>query len=461
MPRSARPLLSLLLAACAGPRGAADDESGPAWQDTTGAADTTGTSGITDAAVTYHRDIKPILDAKCVPCHVDRAIAPLALTTYEQARPFAEAIAIATRSGTMPPWPPAADCREYLDDRSLSAEQLATLQTWQELGAPAGDPADAPPPPPPPDPIAPDIELQLAYPYRPVQAPDEHRCFLLTWPRDQVSFVTALDLAPGEPRLVQRAIAYLIAPADVDAYRALDEADPDLGYPCFGGPGPGGAGPQPWLGAWTPGGTGGALPAGTGVRVEPGSLIALQIHYRPRADVDADQSRLRLRTAPDVEHPAVVLPFTDPNWVTGLSPMLIPAGEPDVAHDYALDIAGVLPLLYPDGPFVPGGSFVIRAAALHQHRLGTRSALAVVRGGGETDCILEIPRWDLDWQGSYALREPVPVAPGDQLRLACHWDNSIAHQPVVDGAPQAPRDVLWGEGASDEMCLGLLYITAD
>ena len=466
MPRSAltSSLLALLLAACGGAGGASQGSTGPAWGEATSAAASSSTGADPDAAVTYYRDIKPILDARCVRCHVAGDITPLALTTLEEVRPFAEALAAVTADGSMPPWPPDAACRGYAHDRSLGPGEREALRAWSELGAPAGDPADAPPGPGDPgdEPVVHDVELVIDPPYQPNPGVDERRCFLFDWPKDQVSFVTALDVAPGDRRIVHHAIAYAIPPEYVDLYRAYDEVDPNVpGYPCFGGPDPGGASPLPWLGAWTPGTVGGAFPAGTGVRVLPGSLLALQIHYRLRPGMNADRSRLRLRTAASVERPAVALAFTDPEWITGLTPMLIPAGTPDVVHAYELDLASVLPLLVPDGPFVPGGAFVVRAAALHQNLLGTRSDLRVLRSGGAQDCVLDVPRWDSDWEGSYELLAPVAVAPGDRVRLECHWDNSAGNQPIVQGAPQAPRDVLWGEDSRDEMCLGVLYITAE
>ena len=65
------------------------------------------------------------------------------------------------------------------------------------------------------------------------------------------------------------------------------------------------------------------------------------------------------------------------------------------------------------------------------------------------------PRWDFHWQGSYALKVPTRVQAGDSLSIECHWDNSAKNQP----GGIAPRELNWGEGTDDEMCLGFLYIT--
>ena len=421
------------------------------------------TDNSADAAVTYYRDIKSILDTRCTQCHTPGNIAPFSLLTYDEARPFADALADSADAGTMPPWPPDNSCRAYPHDRSLPDADRKLLRKWAELGAPAGDPDDAPPPTEAPGgAIAYDVELELA-PYSPKIIPDEYRCFLIDWPKDEESFVTALDVIPGDRQLVHHVIAYALEPKDVDAYRALEASDPDPGYLCYGGPG--GAGNSvweiPWLGAWVPGTTGGAMPAGTGLRVQPGSVIAVQMHYHGSAGAKPDQSRLRLRTAPKVDRRAVIMPFTNLDWVLGTEKMHIPAGDPDAVQSFELDMTSVVGFIFPNGPLTPDAPFVVHAAGLHQHTLGTTSKLEVVRdGGGGDECLLDIPRWDFDWQGTYELAEPVTVNPGDRIRVECHWDNSAANQPIVDGVQQEPHDVGWGEGTGDEMCLGLMYVTA-
>ena len=138
--------------------------------------------------------------------------------------------------------------------------------------------------------------------------------------------------------------------------------------------------------------------------------------------------------------------------------MKIPAGEADVVHTFEGDITNFIALLFPGTPIKPGDPYVIHSAALHMHTLGTRASLRVI--GPKPDCLLDIPRWDFNWQRSYFFAEPVTVVSGNELQLECHWDNSAANQPFVDGVQQAPKDVNWGEGTGDEMCLGVVYITA-
>ncbi|MBK9757852.1 MAG: monooxygenase [Nannocystis sp.] len=468
--------LALVLAACGPDTG--DDTGAPAstgdpsttQHSTSGDAPTSGDASTGEPStgepvgVTYYRDIKPLLDARCVQCHSAGNIAPFALTTHAEAAPFAAMLSAAADAGTMPPWPPDPACRAYAHDVTLTPEQRDLLREWTELGAPAGDPASEPPGDDTPgDDVVYDVELQLPAPYLPTITPDEYRCFLLDWPKAEDTFVTALDVVPGERQIVHHVITYAIEPQDVDAYHALEDADPDPGYVCYGGPGASAESVYrvPWLSAWAPGTPGGAMPAGTGLRVQPGSVIAVQMHYHGLPGAKADQSKIRIRTASKVDRPAVIMPFTNLDWVLGSEPMHIPAGDPDVMLSHELDITPYLTFLFPKGPFKGTEPFVVHAAGTHQHTLGTKNKLSVVRKGGTGDeCLLEIPRWDFNWQGTYPFAATATVHPGDRLRLECHWDNSAANQPVVDGVQQPAKDLGWGEGTGDEMCLGMLYVTA-
>lgn len=433
---------------------------GDAPGDATGSAET-GTTAGEEAAVTYYRDIKAILDGKCVGCHSPGNVGPFSLESYEDASAVASALPASVAAATMPPWSPDNACRTYLHDRSLTPAQQQAIADWVDLGAPAGDPADAPPAPEPPAPIDFNIELELPEPYTPTIAPDEYRCFLLPWPEDQETFITALTVTPGERQLVHHVIAFAIPPDQVAAYQALDDEDPDPGYLCYGGPSGGKiAGRAPWLGAWVPGGGSGALPEGTGLPMQPGSLVAVQMHYHSYPGAGPDQSKIQLRTATSVDRVAAMMPFANPGWPMGSEPMTIPAGESDVVHSFELDVSDYLPVLFPAGGLAAGDPFVVHTAALHMHTRGSRGSITVT-GAGQNTCLLDIPRWDFDWQGSYAFADPVTLRAGDKLRLECHYDNSKINQPFVDGVQQEPVDIGWGEGTGDEMCLGIVYITGE
>jgi Copper type II ascorbate-dependent monooxygenase, N-terminal domain/Copper type II ascorbate-dependent monooxygenase, C-terminal domain len=422
-----------------------------------GAASTT--AAAEDPTFTYYRDAKAIIDRKCGSCHRPGDIAPFSLQTYEEVQAVAAVLPSSLETQSMPPWPPAAGCRDYEHSRALSEAEQALLLTWLDEGAPAGDPADAPGDPGAPDDWAPTMSIEMAEPYTPTVEPDENRCFLVPWPEVEAAYITGFRVIPGNRSIVHHMIMFN---ADADAVaelEALDDADPAPGYECFGGVG----GRANWVGAWVPGANDDTLPAGTGIGIEPGSMMVLQLHYNTLSSAPApDQTRVELMLAPEVERPAVTVPFTKFQWVTGGEPMVIPAGDPSVTHSVDMpannpilrQIMGDLGLGADDG-------FVVHGSGLHMHYLGTAASISVVRSGGSEDCMLEIPEWDFAWQGGYTLREPLRVGPDDSLRLSCTWDNSAENQHSVNGELLEPQSVQWGEGTTDEMCLGVLYVTAE
>jgi hypothetical protein len=394
------------------------------------------TSGGGAAGPTYYADAKPILDAKCGKCHVEGGIAPFALTTYADANEHKAAIKSAVEARTMPPWPPASDCNTYLNDRSLDDDQIATLGAWVDAGGQEGDASNPAPPLDVGDARAlsrVDLEIGMDAAYTMTTTPDEYRCFVLDWPETERVFVTGLGVKPGNAAVVHHVIAFIEPPEQLDEVQALDDADPGPGYQCFGGPG----NRADWLGAWVPGSTGYDYPDGTGIAVEPGSKIVMQVHYNSAtAGAEPDQTRVELKLDPSVDKEAHIQPWANPQWLTG--GMDIPAATKGVSYDFALDATKVVSNDQP---------FVIYTAMLHMHQLGRSARLSVDRAAGGEQCLLDIPSWNFHWQGSYPLAETVTFQPGDKMHLECTWDNDTM------------TDVAWGEGTTDEMCLGGFYYT--
>ena len=108
--------------------------------------------GFDPAEITFHKDIEPILQRSCQNCHREESVAPMALLTYAQARPWARSMkrrtAMGRRAGVMPPWSVEQNIgiQEYKFDPSLSDKEVAMMGAWADAGAPRGNVADAPPP---------------------------------------------------------------------------------------------------------------------------------------------------------------------------------------------------------------------------------------------------------------------------------------------------------------------------
>jgi hypothetical protein len=261
-----------------------------------------------DARYTYWRDIKAIVDARCATCHQPGTIAPFALQTADEVVALAPALRSSLELGTMPPWPPSAQCNTYAHDRSLPDAQRDMILAWVDDGAPVGDPADAPPPGDPGEQIAWDAELVMPEAYQTSGALlDDYRCFVMDWPLDQPKYVTGFEAVPDQPSIVHHVIAFVIPPDAAQTYKDLDDGEAGPGYTCYGGPGGGFS--QQWLGAWAPGSQPSSDPD-RGILVQPGSAVVLQMHYHPTPEPPADRSKIRVTLSDDVRYEQVVLPFT-------------------------------------------------------------------------------------------------------------------------------------------------------
>ncbi len=195
-------------------------------------------------------------------------------------------------------------------------------------------------------------------------------------------------------------------------------------------------------------------------------MLVVQMHYNTQtSEPVADQSTIEIAIAEQVEREATVLPLVDLGWVTdGLlgEPMTIPQGESAVAHETSAAFESVFFAQARATLGLPSdASLVLHSANHHMHELGTSQRTEVRHPDGSSSCVLDIPQWDFAWQGSYTRTNPITVRPGDSLWMGCTWDNSAANQPVIDGEVKEPVEVSWGEGTSDEMCLGAFYVTAE
>jgi hypothetical protein len=380
----------------------------------------TGSAG----GVTWREDIAPIVEARCAGCHTEGGVGPFELDSYDAAKVMAGAMAGATAAGRMPPWPPDESCNDYRYSRALTDEQIELVQAWSDAGAPEGsEDGEAI------EPVAGmsrvDVELEMESSYTPTESPDEYRCFVVEWPESGTTYITGFGVRPGEDRVVHHVVAFGIAPEDADTYRDMDDGD---GYACQGGPG--GPADGTWLGGWVPGASGQDFPQGTGLKMEEGSVVVLQMHYNlETAGSLPDQSTVTLSVEDSVEKEASIVTLYDPDWVRG-DGMLIPAGETATFKTSFTNDYGV--------------SLDLWSALLHMHELGSSGGMTTDAG-----CLLQVNDWDFHWQGSYILQEALVAEPEDTLWLTCTFDNTAGTE-----------DVTWGEGTSDEMCLATVYGTA-
>lgn len=392
--------------------------------------------------VTWHQDIRPIIEGRCARCHVEDNIGPFPLTSYEETFAVRQAVQKSVVERTMPPWLPADCCNTFRDDFSLDDDQIALVNAWVDQGAPEGDPNT------PGASLAPvgglsrvDLEIEMREPYTPEPAPgrvDDFRCFLIDWPLEQRAFITGIDPLPGARAIVHHMIIMAVDEQQAERLEALDGADGRPGFDCDGG-----AGDLPTSAIVGGSLLGGDFPEGIGTEVEPGSRIVLNMHYSiADAAPEADLTKIRFKLDGDARSAKTFI-LVNPLWLVD-DAMLIPAGEEDVVHSFQYD------------PRVFTGSRRVDLLGFtpHMHYLGKSIRVGVVRNG-TWQCLAEIPEWDFGWEQPYWFEEPIRMNPGDELYIDCHFDNTKANQPIVDGKQAEPRDVAWGSDNQD-MCSGFI-----
>ncbi|MSQ84103.1 MAG: hypothetical protein EXR77_14670 [Myxococcales bacterium] len=411
---------------------------------TDGAPATSTPDATTTTGATYYKTALPVFAARCNQCHTKGGPAPFALDDYPTAKSFAVASLAAVEAKRMPPWMPSSACRHYADERSIAAEEVKALKDWVAAKSPAGDPLDFKAPAnsqPKAQGVPnrnPEWKLQSPEPYTAdAKLNDDYRCFVVGPEIKQETWIQASRVTPGDTASVHHVILYLIGPSAAGHIPKTDAATPGVGWTCFGGPG---LNPAQNVGGWVPG----TIPQNNGdfagIRVAPGSRLVLQVHYNTLGHKPvADQTLVEVWLHP-----------TAPANLLSIRPLVdfgiqIAAGDANSVHSKELENNSTKP-------------WTIVGVMAHMHQLGKQ--ISVVKKAAPKDvCLVDIERWDFNWQQGYRFLpgEQVTVKPGEKLVLQCAYDNSAAHQPTVNGVQSPPKAVAWGEGTGDEMCLA--YVT--
>ncbi|MBI4851660.1 MAG: ascorbate-dependent monooxygenase [Acidobacteria bacterium] len=387
---------------------------------------------------TFNKEVVRIFQQNCQTCHHPGYIAPFSLMTYSEAKPFAEAIKTAVQSKTMPPWKAAEGCGSFNDERILTNDQIDTLSKWAEAGAPEGDIADLPPP------VQfnsswglgePDLALKSPEPYELRATGDDiYRCFVMPHVFEEDKYVTAVEVLPDAAEVVHHVLLFVDGKG---TSVKLDEADPGPGYTSFGGPG---FAPTAGLGGWAPGNTPRFSPKGVGIKIPKGSRIVMQVHYHSNGKTTPDQTKIGLHFS-DTPLESELRSF--PIFNIGFA---IPPGakKHKVIGQYT----------------VPTG-VNIKAIGVtpHMHLLGQKMKVEVTLPNGQKpNCMIDIPKWDFKWQGTYTYKESMLLPGGSKIKLTAIYDNST-NNPFNPNNP--PKTVTWGEQTTDEMCLAFVSYILD
>jgi len=389
--------------------------------------------------VTYSKDVAPILNQRCGECHRPGQIGPMSLLNFEEARPWAKSIKKSITDRTMPPWFADPQYGHFKDAMVMTPEEIATVVKWVDAGAPEGNKADLPPEPEfariewrmgKPDMI---FEMTEAYTV-PDDVEDIYQHFIIPSGLTEDKWVTATELLPGATDAVHHILVFLAPAGKVDKSKLdelAEEEDGDfeegtdeeaglMGSGLFAKYGPG-SNPEIWH-------------SGRGRKMPAGCNIVFQVHYHKQpgpgtAKVDLSKLAVKFADGP-VEHPITTAWIAHPSFV-------IPAGSPDHKAESVFK-------------FIDDGQ--IYALTPHLHLRGKSFTYTAEYPDGSTAILLDVPKWNFNWQISYVLQEPLDIPKGTKIRATAHWDNSTNNPHN----PDPTLEIRWGNPSTDEMMIGFM-----
>jgi Flp pilus assembly protein TadD len=350
--------------------------------------------------------------------------------SYQDARRRADLMQTVTASRYMPPWLPEPGHGDFLGDRRMSDEDIATIRRWVEQGMKEGD--DAIPTPPvysgdwelgPPD-----LVLEMTSPLEvPASGQDLFMNFALPAGVTSTKWVRAMQIKPGLPQLVHHANVIL------DRTASLRRAHPDTwrsGIPGMDILVDSGEtfDPDSHFLFWKPDSTALVEPAGMPWRLDPGNDLVLNMHLKPTGKIEHVQASIALyfTDEPATEHPMLLQLERDDK-------LDIPAGdkaftvEDSLALPVAVDVLGVYP---------------------HAHYLGKQMEGWATLPSGERRWLVLIKDWDINRQSVYRLAKPLRLPKGSVVHMRYTYDNSAAN---VRNPNSPPIRVKAGNRSVDEM----------
>jgi hypothetical protein len=266
----------------------------------------------------------------------------------------------------------------------------------------------------------------------PAEGDDVYRCFVMPTGLAESRSITAIEVRPGNPRVVHHTFAYV----DVRGLgRDRDRDDPGPGYMCFSGF----TGDRIFgaLGGWTPGNEPHFYGEGIGQHLPPGADVVMQVHYHPSGKPERDQSSLALY-------------FTKERPTRHLLPLVLGSHRIDIApgdQDYVVKDSAVLP-----------AAVSLIGLTPHAHLLAKDLKADAYLPDGTVEHLIWIRDWDFNWQEQYRYAVPVRLPAGTRVEMVYRYDNS-AGNPRNPNVP--PKRVRFGEQTEDEMALLFMNVIPD
>ena len=402
------------------------------------------------AAVTFSKDVAPIIFNNCTACHQPGETAPMAFLDYKQVRPWAKSIREVVAERRMPPWLADPHYSEFVNDRRLSQKEIDTIVAWVDGGAKEGEPKDLPAPPKlrqegwtigKPDVILP-ITEEYSVPADGVVA---YQHFVVHTKFTEDKYVQAAEIKRGNPALVHHVIVNVLEPGNGpvppegllrgnlaglgENQRRENNAEANTSNANRQRDG--------MLIGWAPGMSPLQLKPGIAKLVKKGSVLVFQMHFTTNGVAGKDRTAVGLVFAKT----PVEKRFMTSGGATARD-LVIPAG---------------------DANYESKSSFTVREDSHiwgfmpHMHLRGKDFEYKLVYPDGTSKIVLKVPRYDFNWQLNYWLKEPIAAPKGSKLECVAHHDNSVGNK----FNPDPTKVVRWGPQTWEEMMIGWFDYTLD
>ncbi len=401
----------------------------------------------------FHGDVERILRNHCTDCHQRGGNAPFALVSYENVRRRARMIGEVLDDHRMPPWSASPAHGRFANDPTLSAGDLAKLTRWLDGGMAAGDVAKALPPLPKRDgwqigkPVAIfeadpfEVAAEGQVPYRYVRIPTN-----LTEDR----WVEATQILSTAPEVVHHVLAFIDKPAPpapgvkrpwtprFDSMSLLEGVKPEERLKWIIRMAPymtkdmnvgGGGGLNGSFATSLSAGKGMIYPPGRAKLLPAGATIVLQIHYTPDGTKRESTTRFGVRFA--------TTPPAEPVDSRSLATVAFEIPPGAAAHEVVS--TRVMPR-----------DATLLSLRPHMHLRGKSFRYIAEFPDGKEEILLDVPKWDFEWQVEYVLAEPRLLPKGTRLRAVATYDNSAANPANPDPA----KSVFFGLQSEEEMMIG-------
>ena len=362
--------------------------------------------------ISYSRTIVPILEKKCVACHQEDGIAPFAMNGYPMVKGFAPMIREAIRTDRMPPWDVDPKVGHFKNDKSLTPDEIRTLVRWVEAGAPRGDG---------PDRLAtakhvapewplgkPDLVIEIPSYKIPATGIVDYQYPVMANPLTEGRWLKASTARVQQRQAVHHILSGYIPPGQ----------DKLGGMANWGGS----------VGGYTVGMESIVQPSGIGSYIPGGGSIGYQMHYTPFGKDVLSTQQIGLYFYKPGEMPNLVM---RENTIVQMFIKIPPNTE---AHQE---------ISYLDFPH----DALLYSAVVHAHYRGTYSDLKIRYPNGTEKQLLNVPRYDFNWQRMYEFAEPIKVPAGSKLIATYIYDNSKRNP----ANPDPNKEVVWGDQSFEEM----------